>query len=137
MFVLAVAASDLARNMILAPNVGTQQQTITAKVIIDNPSKENQQKSQKLIKQLVVVPNAGDGFPYNLDGYVEPDLYKNHPAAFLPSQVTARRILPYMNILIHECHITLYVHKVILMSKFNTVPDQELVEIEKFLDIDI
>ena len=62
MFVLAVAASDLARDMILAPNVGATATNITAKIIIDNPSKENQQKSQKLIRQLVVVPNATDGF---------------------------------------------------------------------------
>ena len=84
----------------------------------------------------MVVPNAADGFPDDLDGYVEPYPYKNHPAAFVPSKVPAR-IPPYMNILIHEHHITPHMDKVNLMSKFNTVPDQELVEIEKFLDIDI
>ena len=85
----------------------------------------------------MVVPNAADGFLDDLDGYVEPDPYKNHPAAFVPSKVPARRIPRYMNILIHEHHITPHMHKVNLISKFNIVPDQELVEIKKFLDIDI
>ena len=85
----------------------------------------------------MVVCNAADGFPDDLDDYIEPDPYKNHPAASVPSKVPARRITPYLNIFIHEDHITPHMHKVDLMSKFNTVPDQELVEIEKFLDIDI
>ena len=31
----------------------------------------------------MVVPNTADWFPADLDGYVEPDHYKNHPAAYL------------------------------------------------------
>ena len=85
----------------------------------------------------MVVPNATDGFPDDLDGYVEPDPYKNYPAAFVPSKVPARRILPYINIFIHEHHITPHVQMVNLMSKFNTLLGLELNEIEKFLDIDI
>ena len=44
----------------------------TAKIITDSDAKVNQQnqpKSQKPLRQLVVVPD-------NLDGYVEPDPYK-------------------------------------------------------------
>ena len=40
-----------------------------------------------------------------------------------------------MNIFIHEHHITPHKKKVNLMSKFNTLPDQDLDEIEKSLDI--
>ena len=85
----------------------------------------------------MVVPSPTDGFPDDLDGYVEPDLYKNHPAAFVPSKVPTRRIPPYMNIFIHEHHITPYIKKVNLMFKLNTLPDQDLDEIEKSLDINI
>ena len=109
MFVLAVATSNLARDMILEPNVGPLQQH-NSKIITDNPSIENnqiQQKSQKSIRQLVVVPNAADGFSDDLVGYVKPDPYKNHPASFVSSKVPARRIPPYMNILIHEHHLLL------------------------------
>ena len=81
----------------------------------------------------MVVPNVAD----YLDGCVEPDLYRNHPAAFVPSKVPNRRTPPYMNILIHEHHITPHMRKVNLMAKFNILPDQDLNEIEKFLDIDI
>ena len=88
MFVLAVAASELTRDMILAPNVGPLQQT-TENNIIDFNVKVNQQKSQKLLRQLLVVPSTADGFLDDLDGYVEPDPYKNHPTAFVPSKLPA------------------------------------------------
>ena len=81
----------------------------------------------------MVVSNAAD----DLDGCVEPDLYRNHPAPFVPSKVSNRRTPLYMNILTHEHHITPHIRKVNLMAKFNTLPDQDLNEIEKFLDIDI
>ena len=77
------------------------------------------------------------GYLDDLDGYVEPDLYKNHPAVFVPCKVPNRRTPPYMNIFIHEHHITPHMKKVNLMSKFNTLPDQDLDEIEKYLDINI
>ena len=122
-------------------NIGTQCVTTatnkTAKIITDSNAKENQQKSQKSLRQLVVVPSPADRFPDDLDGYVEPDLYKNHPASFVPSKVLSRRIPPYMNIFIHEHHITPYMQKVNLMSKFNILPDKDLEEIEKYLDISI
>ena len=85
----------------------------------------------------MVVSSTADGFPDDLDGYVEPDHYKNHPAAFVPSKVPARRIPPFMNILIHEHHITPHMRKVNMMSKLNTLLGKELNEIEKYLDIDI
>ena len=85
----------------------------------------------------MVVSSTADGFPDDLDGYVESDHYKNHPAAFVLSKGPARRIPPYMNILIHEHHITPHMIKVNMMSKLNTLLGQELNEIEKYLDIDI
>ena len=91
---------------------------ITAKFINDTNARQNLQKT---LKQLVVVSNAADG----LDGCVEPDLYRNHPAAFVPSKVPNRRTPPYINILIHEHHITPHVKKVNLSG------------IENFLGIDI
>ena len=42
-----------------------------------------------------------------------------------------------MNIFIHEYHITPHMKKVNLMSIFNTLPNQDLDEIEKYLDINI
>ena len=65
MFVPAVVASELARDMILAPNVGTTATNKTAKIITDSGIKVNQQnqkKSQKPLRQLVVVPSPADGF---------------------------------------------------------------------------
>ena len=79
----------------------------------------------------MVVCSPADGFPDALDGYVEPDLYKNHPAAFVPSKVPNRRIPPYMNIFIHEHHITPHLQKVNLMSRFSTLPEHDVDEIEK------
>ena len=86
MFVPAVVASDLARDTILAPNVGPLQQTKQQKITTDSGAKvnqQNQQKSQKPLRQLVVVPSPADGFPDNLDGYVESGLYRNHPGGIL------------------------------------------------------
>ena len=85
----------------------------------------------------MIVPSPADGFPDDLDGYVEPDLYKNHPVAFVPSKVPTSGIPPYMNIFIHEHHITPHMKKVNLISKFHYLPDQDLDEIEKSLDINI
>ena len=99
---------------------GTTVTNITAKTIIDFNTKvnqQNQQKYQKPLRQLVVVPSTADGFQDDPDGYVEPDPYKNHRAAFVHSKVTARRIPPYLNIFIHEHHITPYMQKVNLMTK--------------------
>ena len=98
---------------------------------------QNHLKSQKSLKQLVVVPNAADGFPEYLDGYVQPDSYKNLPATFVPSKVPTIRAPPYLSILTQEHHITPHMRKVNLMLKFNTVPDQDLREIEKFLEMGI
>ena len=94
-------------------------------------------KPLKSLKQLVVVSSTEDRYPDDLDGYVESDHYKNYPAAFVPSKVPARRIPSYMNILIHEHHITPHIRKMNMMSKLNTLLGQELNEIEKCLDIDI
>ena len=114
-------------------DVGTQcgatATNITAKIKSDTDAKVNQQnrpKSQQSLRQLVVAPSAADGFPDDLDGYVKPDSYKNHPAAFVPSKVPTRRVPPFMNILTQEHHITPHMKKVNLMSKFNTVGDQDL-----------
>ena len=123
---------------------GATATNITAKIIIDSDirinakvNQENQQKSPKSLRQLLVVPSTADGFPDDLDGYVEPDPYKNHPVAFVPSKLPARRIPPYMIIFIHEHHITPHMKKVNLMSKFNTLPNQDLDETEIYLDINI
>ena len=85
----------------------------------------------------MVVSSTADGFPDDLDGYVESDHYKNLPAKFVPSKLPARRIPPFMNILIHKHHITPHMRKVNIMSKLNTLFWKELNEIEKYLDIDI
>ena len=69
----------------------------TAKFITDIEIIANQQNQQKPLKQLEVVPNPVD---------VEPDPYKGHPAAFVPSKAPKRRIPPFMNIRIQEHHIT-------------------------------
>ena len=42
-----------------------------------------------------------------------------------------------MNIRIQEHHITPYMQKVHLMARFNTIPEQDLDDIEKALDLDI
>ena len=60
---------------------GATATNITVKFNSDTNASQNQPKSPKSLKQLVVVPNAAD----DLDGFVEPDLYRNHPAAFVSS----------------------------------------------------
>ena len=81
----------------------------------------------------MVVPSPADGFPDDLEGYVEQDPYQNHWAAVVSSKVPNRRIFPY--ICIQEYHITPHMIKVNLMAKFNTLPDQDLNDIEKSLNI--
>ena len=110
---------------------------ITAKFNSDTNASQNRPKSPKSLKQLVVVSSTADGFPDDLDGYVEPGHYRNHPAAFVPSKVPARRIPIFMNILILEHHITPHMRKVNMMSKLNTLLGKELNEIEKYLDTEI
>ena len=77
-------------------NIGTQCGTtatnITVKFISDTNASQNQPKLPKSLKKLVVVSNAAD----DIDGCVEPDLYRNHPAAFVPSKV------PNKDTTIHE-----------------------------------
>ena len=87
---------------------GATATNITAKIIIDTSARQSQPKPTKSLKQLVVVSNVAD----DLDGCVEPDLYRNIPAEFVPSKVPNRRTPPYMNILIHEHHITAHMKKV-------------------------
>ena len=82
----------------------------------------------------MVVTNLADDLQNDLDGKV-PDPYKHHPAAFVPSKVPRWRTPPHMNILTQEHHITPHMIKVNLMSKFNTLIDQDLSDIEKFPDI--
>ena len=82
---------------------GTTATNIKAKTIKDNQVKDNQQNqqnSQKYLRQLEVVSSTADGFPDDLEGYVELDPYKNQPAAFVPSKVPNRRRPPFMNICI-------------------------------------
>ena len=86
MFVLAVVAKSCKR-LDIGIQCGATETNITAKIIINSPSKENQQnqqKSQKSVRQLVVVPNAADGFQGELDGMGQVPC-NNHPAAFVPS----------------------------------------------------
>ena len=58
----------------------------------------NQQNSQKLIRQLQVVPSPAEVCQNDPDGY--------QAAAFVPSKVARWRKPPYLNILIPEHHIT-------------------------------
>ena len=59
---------------------------------------QNQQNPNSQSKQLEVVPLAADGFPVDLESYVEPDKFRNQPAALVPSKVSKRRtpLIPYM-----------------------------------------
>ena len=85
----------------IGTHCGATATTITAKTIKDNQVKgnqQNQQNSQKTLRQLEVVFSTADGFPDDLEGYVEPDPYQNQPAAFVPSKVPNIRTPPYMNI---------------------------------------
>ena len=97
-------------------------------------NQQNQQNFQKSPRQLVVTTNQADEFPDDLDGKGQvPN--RNLPAACVPSKIPKWRTPPFMNICIQEHHITPHMLKVNLMSKFNTLPVQDLNAIEKFLDI--
>ena len=113
-------------------NIGAQcgatATNIVAQTTRNFDAKIHQQNSQKSLRQWEVVSSIAEG-------YVEPDPYQNQPAAFVPSQVPNRRTPPFMNICIQEHHITPHMIKVNLMAKFNTLPDQDLNGIEKFLGI--
>ena len=115
-------------------NIGAQcgtTATNTAAKITENfdatSNQQNQQNSQKLSRQWVVVPSPAELCQNN------PDCYK--PAAFVPSKVPRWRKPPFLNILIPEHHITPHMIKVNVVAKFNTVPDTALNDIEEFLDI--
>ena len=138
MFVLAVATNEFVKNTILAPNVGPLPQTQQLKLlktlmpqtfskISKMQNQPNQQNSQKLIRQLEVVPSPAEVCQNDPDGY--------QAAAFVPSKVPRWRRPPYLNILIPEHHITPHMIKVNVMAKLNTVPDSALSEIEEYLDI--
>ena len=88
---------------------------------------QNQQNSQKFIRQLEVVSSPAEVCQNDPDGY--------QAAAFVPSKVPRWRRSPYLNILISEHHITTHMIKVNVMAKLNTVPDSALSEIEEYLDI--
>ena len=115
-------------------NIGTQcgaSATNTATETVENFDvtniQQNQQNSQKPIKQLEVVPNSTKVCQNDPDGY--------QAAAFVPSKAPRWRSPPYLNILIPEHHITPHMIKVNVMAKLNTVPDAALREIEEYLDI--
>ena len=112
-------------------NIGIQCGATTtntaAKTTENFDATSNQQKSQKLSRQLVVVPSPAEVCQNNPDGY--------QPAAFVPSKVPRWRKPPFLNTLIPEQHITPHMIKVNVMAKFNTVPDTALNDIEEFLDI--
>ena len=90
-------------------------------------NQQNQKNSQKLLRQLEVVPSPAAEGQNNPDGY--------QPAVFLPSKVSRWGKPPFLNILIPEHHITPHMIKVNVMAKLNTMPDSALNEIEEFLDI--
>ena len=97
---------------------------------------QNQQKSHNSSQQLGSVKiNPEDGFPEDLDSYVEPDSYRGQPATFVPSKVPKRRIPPFMNILVEKHHITPSLQRAHVMARFNTLPDSDLNDIEAALDI--
>ena len=88
---------------------------------------QNQQNSQKFMRQLEVVPSLAEVCQNDPDGY--------QAAAFVPSKVPRWKRHPYLNFLIPEHHITPHMIKVNVMAKLNTVPDSALSEIEEYLDI--
>ena len=117
-------------------NIGTQcgaTATNTATETVENLDatsiQQNQQNSQKFIRQLEVVPSPAEVCQNDPDGY--------QAAAFVPSKVSRWRRPPYLNILRlrNEHHITPHMIKVNVMAKLNTVPDSALSEIEEYLDI--
>ena len=117
-------------------NIGTQcgtTATNTATETVGNSDviniQQNQQNSQKLIRQLEVVPSPAEVCQNDPVGY--------QTAAFVPSKVPRWRRPPYLNILMlrDEHHITPHMTKVNVMAKLNTVPESILSEIEEYLDI--
>ena len=98
----------------------------------NQPNLKNQLKqlnSQKLKRQLEVVPSPAEVCQGDSDGY---------PAAFVPSRVPRWRRSPYLNIPMlwdDVQQISPHITKVNVMAKFNTVPDSALSEIEEYLDI--
>ena len=88
---------------------------------------QNQQNSQKPLRQLEVVPSSAKVCQNDPDGY--------QAAVFVPSKVPRWRKPPYPNILIPEHHITPHMIKVNVMAILNTVTDSALSEIEEYLDI--
>ena len=113
-----------------ATNIAAQ---TTRDLSIKVSANSNQQNFQKTLRQLEVVSSPAIKQVNPSDD--ELDLYQNQPAAFVPSKVPRWRTLPYMNICIPEHQITPHMIKVNLMAKFNTLPDKNLNDIEKFLDI--
>ena len=88
-----------------------------------------QLNSQKFKRQLEVVPSPAEVCQNDPVGYL---------AAFVPSKVPRWRRPPYLNIPMlwdDVQQITPHMTKVIVMAKFNTVPDSALSEIEEYLDI--
>ena len=81
-------------------------------------NQQNQQNSQKLLRQLEVVSSPAAEGQNNPDGY--------QPAAFVPSKVPRWRTPPFLNIIIPEHHITPHMIKVNVMAKLSTVPDSAL-----------
>ena len=96
---------------------------------------QQQQNLNTQSKQLEVVPLGADGYPVELESYVEPDPFRGQPAALVPSKVPQRQTPPFINILVEEHHITPYMQKVHVMSRFNTLPESDLNDIEAALDI--
>ena len=129
-----MATNEFARDTILASA------TNTATQIFENiDATNNQQNSQKPLRQLEVVSRSAEVCQNNPDGRgLTP--YKDHAAGWgqgadcVPSNVPRWRT-PFLNILIPEHHITPHMIKVNVMAKLNTVPDSALNEIEEFLDI--
>ena len=100
------------RDKILAPNVGHCHKLSSSNNWNFNAT-NNQQNSQKLLRQLEVVSSPAAEGQNNLDGY--------QPAAFVPSKVPRWRTPSFLNILIPEHHITPHMIMVNVMAKPNTV----------------
>ena len=110
-----------------ATNTAAQLFEIPTENIDATNIQQNQQNSQKPLRQLEVVSSSAEVCQNDPDGY--------QPAAFVPSKVPRWRKPPYLNILIPEHHITSQMIKVNVMAKLNTVPDSALNEIEEYIDI--
>ena len=115
-------------------DIGTQcgaSATNTATRTVENIDatniQQNQQNSQKHLRQLEVVSSSAEVCQNDPDGY--------QATPFVPSNVPRWRKPPYLNMLIPEHHITPHMIKVNVMAMLNTVPDSALSEIEEYLDI--